>query len=184
MYNKLRGTEVKQFNLEDDKQTEKVKQTVKYLPFLKLPLDKNYLIAEFDACELGWGAVLKTKPNKYSPKSEEQICRYSSGQYRERGITSSIDQEILAVNYALDSFRLFLLNKKEILVRTNCEAIVKFFNNKNSKRISQRRWLAFKDRMLNSNYKVIFEHIKGNDNSLADKLSRCLFYEQVFEKPP
>ena len=90
----------------------------------------------------------------------------------------------MAVNYALDSFRLFILNKKEILVRTDCEAIVKFFNNKNSKRKNQRRWLAFKHRIVNSNYRVIFEHIKGSDNSLVDKLSRCLFIEQVTEKPP
>ena len=53
---------------------------------------------------------------------------------------------------------------------TDCEAIVKLFNNRNSKRISQRRWLAFKDRILTSNYKVIFEHIKRKDNSLADSL--------------
>ena len=135
------------------------------------------MIAKFDGCELGWGALLKTKPNKYSPKIEEQICRYSSGHYREKGLTSSIDQEILVINYALDSFRLFLLNKKEILVRTDCEAIVKLFNNRNSKRISQRRWLAFKDRILNYNYIVIFEHIKGSDKALAIKLSRCLVYE-------
>ena len=86
--------------------------------------------------------VLKTKPNKYSAKMEKKICRYSSGQHKEKWLTSSIDQEILAVNYALDNFRLFILNKKEILVRTDCEAIVKFFNNKNSKIISRRRWLA------------------------------------------
>ena len=54
---------------------------------------------------------------------------------------------------------------------------MKFFNNKNSKRRNQRRWLAFTDKILNLNYKVIFEHIKGSDNSLADKLPRCLFIE-------
>ena len=85
-----------------------------------------------------------------------QICIYSSGQYKERGLTSGIDQEILTVNYALGSFSLFLINKKEILVRTDCEAIVKFFNNKNGKRINQRRCLAFKDRIINSSYKAIF----------------------------
>ena len=88
------------------------------------------------------GAVLKTKPHKYWSKVEEQICKYSTEQYKEKGLTSSIDQEILVVNYALDGFWLFLLNKKEILIRTDCEAIVKIFNNKNSKRINQRRWLA------------------------------------------
>ena len=118
------------------------------------------MIVESDGCEVSWGAILKSKPNKYASKSEEQICRYNSGQYRERGLTSSINKKILAVNYALDSFRLFLLNKKEILVRTDCEAIVKFFNNRDSKRISQRRWLSFKDRILNSNMKFILNILR------------------------
>ena len=125
--------------MEDDKQIEKVKQAVANLSNLKLPLDTDYLIVECDGCEEGWWAILKAKPNKYSSKTEEQICRYSNVQCREKGLTSSIDQELLAVNYALDSFRLFLLNKKEILVRTDCEAIVKFFNNRNSNWVSQRR---------------------------------------------
>jgi hypothetical protein len=28
------------------------------------------------------GAILKQKPNKYSLKSEEKICRYASGSYK------------------------------------------------------------------------------------------------------
>lgn len=75
-------------------------------------------------------------------------------------------------------------NKKEILVRTDCEAILKFFENKNSEPISQCRWLAFKDRILNGNYRVNFKHIKSKDNSLADKIFRCIFLEQVLEKLP
>ena len=146
-------------------------------------MDTDYLIIKSDGCELGWGAVFKTKLHKYASKLEEQICRYSRGQYKEKALTSSINQEILVINYALDSFKLFLINKKEILVRTNCEAIVKFFNNKISKRINQRRWLAFKDRIINANYRVIFEHINGS-NSVADKLSRCFLIERVPENPP
>ena len=69
----------------------------------------------------------ENRTHKYWSKVEEQICRYSSEQYREKGLTSIIDQEILAVNYALDSFRLFLFNKKEIIVTTDYKAIVKFF---------------------------------------------------------
>ena len=99
-------------------------------------------------------------------------------------MTSSIDLEILVINYALDNFGLFFINIKEILVRTDCEAIVKFFNNESNKRINQRRWLAFKDRIINTNYKIVFKHIKRTDNSLAGKLSRCLFLEQVMEKLP
>ena len=62
--------------------------------------------------------------------------------------------------------------------------IVKFFNNKNSKWINQRRWLAFKDRIVNTIYKIVFEHIKSSDDGLADKLSRCIFLDQVIENPP
>ena len=80
---------------------------------MKLLLHKDYLIIDSDGCELGWDAVLKTKPNKYSVKIVEQICRYSSGQYKEKSLTSSIDQVILAVNYVLDNFRLFLLIKEK-----------------------------------------------------------------------
>lgn len=152
---------------------------VKNLLDLKLPLESDYLIIESDGCELGWGGVLKNKPHKYSPKIEEQICRYSSGKYKEKNLTSSIDYELLAVIYSLDSFRLFLLRKKEILVRTDCEAIVKFYENKNCNSISQRRWLTFENRIINSTYNIKFEHIKGLDNRLADKLSR-----NIKEKPP
>ena len=95
----------------------KIKETVRKLQNLKLPLDIDYLIIESNGCELGWGALLKII-------------------HQEKGLRSSIDQEILAVNYVLDSFQLFLLNKKEILVRTDYVIIVKFFNNKNNKRIS------------------------------------------------
>ena len=110
LYSKLGGTGVKQFNIEDDKQIENVKQAVASLPDLKLPLDTDYLIVECDGCEEGWGVILKSKPSKYSPKNEEQICRYNSGQYKEKRLNSSIDQVILAIDYALDSLRLFLLN--------------------------------------------------------------------------
>ena len=78
-------------------QVENIKEVVKSLQDLKLPLDLDYLIIKSDGYELGWGPILKTKPYKYSNKSEEQICRDSSGQYTGKGLTSSIDQEILAV---------------------------------------------------------------------------------------
>ena len=117
-------TGVKLFNKKNNLQIEKIKEVVKTIQDLKLPLDTDYLIIESDGCAKGWGAVLKTRPHKYSSKIEEQISRYSSGWFKEKGLTSSIDREILAVNYALDSFRLLLLNKIEILARTDCEAIV------------------------------------------------------------
>ena len=41
-------------------------------------------------------------------------------------VKSSIDQEILTVVYALDSFKAFIIDKNRIKVRTDCQAIVKF----------------------------------------------------------
>jgi hypothetical protein len=53
-----------------------IKEKVKNLKLLELPLDNNYFIIKTDASISGWGAILKQKPNKYSPKSKERICRY------------------------------------------------------------------------------------------------------------
>ena len=64
-------TGVKLFNKEDNLQIEKIKEVVKPLHDLKLPLDTDYLIIESDGCEKGWGEVLKTRPYKNSNKIEE-----------------------------------------------------------------------------------------------------------------
>ena len=58
-----------------------IKQKVNKLPTLQLPLDSDYLVVECNGCELGWGAILKKKKNKYLPKTNEQICRYTSEKY-------------------------------------------------------------------------------------------------------
>lgn len=49
-----------------------------------MPLDSEYLIIETDGSMTGWGAILICKPNKYTDKSTERICRYNSGNYREK----------------------------------------------------------------------------------------------------
>jgi hypothetical protein len=40
---------------------------------LELPLDDNYFIIETVASELGWGAILKQKPHKYSKKYVDML---------------------------------------------------------------------------------------------------------------
>ena len=82
--------------------------------------------------------------------------------------------EVLAIIYAIDSFRILIISKKEITIRTDCEAIVKFYKLKNEKRSSQRRWLNFTERIINTGIKIEIEQIKGSDNSLADSLSRLI----------
>ena len=93
---------------------------------------------------------------------------------KEKGNINSIDAEILAITYVIDSFRILIIPKKEILIRTDCEAIVKFYKIKNEKRSSQRRWLNFTEMIINTGIKIEIEHIKGKDNSLTDSLSRLI----------
>jgi len=67
---------------------------------------------------------------------------------------SIIDAEILAVIYRLNSFKLYILNKQEVTIRTDCEAIVKFHHKINAKNSSRRRWLNFIDTI--SKYNLVF----------------------------
>ena len=108
------------------------------------------MIIETYGCSLECGGVLLAKPHKYSAKNTENICRYSSGKYKKKGNISSIDAEVLAIIYAIDSFRILIISKKEITIRTDCEAAVKFYKLKNEKRSSQRRWLNFTERIINT----------------------------------
>ncbi|KAK3043131.1 hypothetical protein RJ639_000020 [Escallonia herrerae] len=71
-----------------------------------------------DGSHLGWGAVLIKKPDKLSPKSTEQICRFASGQYTEIHL-STIETKLLAISHATDSFELFILGKIDFTIRTD-----------------------------------------------------------------
>lgn len=81
------------------------------LPTLTLLLDSDYLIIETDRCESGWGGTLFRKTSKYDPKTSESLCRYASGEYKEKGHLTSLDYEILTVIYCLNSFILFICDK-------------------------------------------------------------------------
>jgi ribonuclease HI len=127
-------------------------------------------IIEIDASELGWGAILKQKSHKYSSKLEEKICRYASGKYKLKTINNT-NREILADINAINAFRLYL-EFKEFTVRTDCEAICKYYTKVNIKKSSTRRCVLFEDIITENSYKVIFEHIKEKDNTLPDIFSR------------
>ena len=176
LYAKLRKNGQKYFNSEDIKLVRAIKEKVKNLKPLELPLDNNYFIIETDASQLGWGAILKQKPNKYSMKTDEKICRYASGSYRLKTV-NNIDREILAVVHAINAFRLYL-GFKEFTVRTDCEAICRYHNQINSKKSSTRRWVLFEDIIAGNGYKAIFEHIKGKDNCLPDIFSRASILQE------
>ena len=177
LYSKTTPTGQKYFNQQDIALVRKIKDICKNLPDLQLPLESEYIIVETDASQLGWGTILLAKPSKYDSKNKERICRYSSGKFKEKDTTmTSLDFEILGVVYAINKFRLFL--HKPFTIRTDCEAIVRFHNKLNERKLSTRRWAKFLDCIVGQGYKVEFEHIKGSDNRLTDWLSMKIYLEK------
>ncbi|KAH7658023.1 Ribonuclease H protein [Dioscorea alata] len=118
LYNKTKQNGERKFNNEDIKLIQKIKQTVSNIKPLELPPPNYYLIIETDGRIGGWGAVLKFRPKKESLKNKEKISRYDSGTYNTKVI--STDAEILACIKAMKKFKLFVIEGKEFLLRTNC----------------------------------------------------------------
>lgn len=59
-------------------------------------------------------------------------------------------------------------------IRTDCQALISFFNKTAQNKPSRVRWMAFVDYVTGSGVEVTFEHIEGKDNHLADSLSRLI----------
>lgn len=94
---------------------------------MRIPIEMDYLIIETDGWIEGQGAALYKKENQFSPKSSEILYRYNSGKFKEKGIVSGIDAEVLALRYALESFELFIIGRNKFTIRTDCISIVKYF---------------------------------------------------------
>lgn len=122
------------------------------------------------------GCYIKEKPNKYSPTVKEKIYGYASESYKLNTMNNT-DREILTVIYTINAFRLYL-GFKEFTVRTDCEAICKYYNQINTKKSSTRRWVLFEDIITGNGYKVIFEYIKGKKNNLPDLFSRSTILQE------
>ena len=172
LYNKTSAKGTRNFNYEDIKLVQRLKKRVMNLPEMSLPLDSDYLIVQTDGSEHGWGGILLKRPSKYSSIHEEQLCRYASGTYKEKGRLTSLDFEVLVVINSYESFALFLTGKKEITLRTDCEALVKFTDMKKISKLLSNRWLKLNEYIIGKGIKFNFEHIKGKTNVIPYLLSR------------
>ncbi|KAG6469581.1 hypothetical protein ZIOFF_070510 [Zingiber officinale] len=77
---------------------------------------------------------------------------------------------------ALSAFKIHYLDKKEVTLRTDCQAIIKFFNKSVSNKPSRVRWIAFTDYITGTEINIEFEHVEGTNNQLADALSRIVHH--------
>ncbi|KAJ1685823.1 hypothetical protein LUZ63_017213 [Rhynchospora breviuscula] len=148
----------------------KVKQAVQQLPDLEIPPEGSYIILETDGCMEGWGGVCKWKKFKHDPRSTEKVCAYASGKFPV--IKSTIDAEIHACMETMKALKIHYLDQKEITLRTDCQAIISFYNKSTQNKPSRVRWINFVDFVTGTGVQVNFEHIDGKMNVLADSLSR------------
>ncbi|AIB53751.1 polyprotein [Pagoda yellow mosaic associated virus] len=181
LYSKVGLHGDKRWKSSDWQLVRKVKAAVENLPELEIPPKNCHIIIETDGCMEGWGGVCKWCPPNKRTKGEERVCAYVSGKFPT--VKSTIDAEIFAVMESLSALKIFFLDKEEITVRTDCQAIIAFYNKQAQNKPSRVRWLAFCDYINGNGLSVKFEHIKGEENVLADQLSRITALLFVQEWP-
>nr|GMD87966.1 polyprotein [Ipomoea batatas] len=172
LYGKTSPTGEIRFNSQDWKLVREIKKMIHQLPPLELPPKDCCIVLEADGCMDGWGAICKWKKSAYDPRTQERITAYASGKFQP--VKPTIDAEIFAIMNAMEAFKIYYLDKNELIVRTDCQAIVSFFNKSASNKPSRARWVAFTDYLTGTGLKVKIEHIDGKDNTLADYLSRLV----------
>ncbi|GKB52689.1 putative polyprotein [Tanacetum coccineum] len=150
----------------------KIKEQVQNLPDLEIPPENAHIILETDGCMEGWGGIVKWKKSKEDPRSSERICAYASGKFSTT--QSTIDAEINACINTLEKLKIYYLDKQEVTLRTDCQAIISFYNKTNSNKFSRVRWIKFADAVTGTGVKINIEHIEGKYNTFADSLSRLV----------
>ncbi|KAG6520193.1 hypothetical protein ZIOFF_017231 [Zingiber officinale] len=170
LYSKTSPHGDRRFKSSDWAIIKEVKTLVQTLPNLELSPEDAYIIIETDGSMEGWGGVCKCKQAKFDPKKTEKICANASGKFSV--IKSTIDAEIHACMEALSAMKIHYLDT----LRTDCHAIIKFFNKSVSNKPSRVRWIAFTDYITGTGVDIKFEHIEDMNNELADALSRLVHH--------
>ncbi|KAJ8466184.1 hypothetical protein OPV22_028736 [Ensete ventricosum] len=118
--------------------------------------------------------ICKWKCMKKDPRSSLKVCVFASGKFPT--VKSTIDAENFACMETLLALKIHYLDKSEITLRTDCQAIISFYNKSAQNKPSRVRWLNFVDFVTGTGVQINFEHIDGKDNLLADSLSRLTSY--------
>nr|GEU33950.1 putative polyprotein [Tanacetum cinerariifolium] len=83
------------------------------------------------------GRNSQMKKSKEDPRGSEKICAYASGKFLTT--QSTIDAEINACINTLEKLKIYYLDKQEVTLRTDCQAIISFYNKTNSNKSSRVR---------------------------------------------
>ncbi|GJV73451.1 Orf y [Tanacetum coccineum] len=123
LYEKTNAHGDKRLKPSDYELVRKIKEQVQNLPDLEIPPENAYIILETDGCMEGWGGIVKWKKSKEDPRSSERICAYASGKFSTT--QSTIDAEINACINTLEKLKIYYLDKQEVTLRTDCQAIIR-----------------------------------------------------------
>ncbi|GJU98121.1 putative polyprotein [Tanacetum coccineum] len=135
--------------------------------------ENAYIILETDGCMGDGEGVIKWKKEQEDPRSSCKEFVHSKWQILKHN-QSTIDDEINACINTLEKLKIYYLDKQEVTLRTDCQAIISFYNKTNSNKSSRVRWIKFADAVTGTGVKINIEHIEGKHNTLADSLSRLV----------
>ncbi|GJT90665.1 Orf y [Tanacetum coccineum] len=172
LYEKTNAHGDKRLKPSDYELVRKIKEHVQNLPDLEIPPENAYIILETDGCMKGWVGIVKWKKSNGDPRSSEKICAYASGKFSTT--QSTIDAEINACINTLENLKIYYLDKQEVTLRTDSQAIISFYNKTNSNKSSRVKWITFADAVTGIGIKINIENIEGKHNTLVDSLSRLV----------
>nr|GEV02811.1 retrotransposon protein, putative, Ty3-gypsy subclass [Tanacetum cinerariifolium] len=128
------------------------------------------------------GAVIGEGTIKLQPHIIKKIVNFNEEELKtKKGLSgkfsttqSTIDAEINACINTLEKQKIYYLDKQEVTLRTNCQAIISFYNKTNSNKSLRVKWIKFADAITGTGVKINIEHIEGKHNTLVDSLSRLV----------
>ncbi|OMJ15154.1 Retrovirus-related Pol polyprotein from transposon, partial [Smittium culicis] len=169
LYHLLRKDQAFEWTQDQNTSFEALKNLISTPPILQAPKyekDSGKFILTIDASPVGAGGVL----HQMNQNGELNPCRFESYCFnaRERRY-SQVKRELFAIFKILKKFRMYLYGIKFIL-ETDCKPLIGLLNKPDLPNDVASRWIGY---ILNFDFEM--RHIKGEENLVADALSRYSF---------
>ncbi|GKD53224.1 hypothetical protein Tco_1286611 [Tanacetum coccineum] len=121
----------------------------------------------------------KRKRSRYDAPPDttpiEEIAATGWGdEFSDNEVTPRKESESESENPFAAKLKIYYLDKQEVTLRTDCQAIISFYNKTNSSKSSRVRWIKFADAVTGTGIKINIEDKEGKHNTFADSLSRLV----------
>ncbi|KAM1985353.1 hypothetical protein ACFX16_013528 [Malus domestica] len=160
------------FNEECEKAFKHLKEMLTSAPIIRPPDWSIPFELMCDASDYALGAVLGQRKDK-----QPHVIYYASRTLNDAQLNySTTEKELLAVVFALDKFRSYLLGTKVIIYTDH--AALKYLLTKKEAKPRLIRWM-----LLLQEFDIEIRDKKGSENVVADHLSRLVHEEEVMPIP-